>query len=61
MKRTIDVLVDDHPVRSVEVTLVRLPSAQPLTDAEWISEAVEALWFESFEIPANAAFQVRQP
>jgi hypothetical protein len=59
--RVVDVIVDDRVIRSEEVSWFALPWVRPLSDDACIAEAVDQLWYDRFEAPANATFRVRDP
>ena len=58
-KRIVDVIVEGHILRSEEVSWFGLPWARPLSDDACIASALEELFFQRFEVPANATFRVR--
>jgi len=59
--RLVDVIVDGRIVRSEEVSYLRLPWSRCMSDADCIAEALNGLWHDRFEAPANATFRVRDP
>lgn len=59
--RIVDVIVDGQVILSEEVSWVRLPWTKPMTDDACIAEALDQLWYDHFEPPADATYRVRAP